>query len=72
MCLFDLDVGDVQPGDKGHAKRQVRPNLESRLSRMQTASAIVSMGREARVSMACTRVMEAEAREAEAGMRLTR
>lgn len=58
--------------DSGHDSRQVRANFVSRLSRMQTARASISMVRSALDSMAWTKGTDALASDADAGIRLTR
>lgn len=56
----------------GRRMRNLRENLASRESRMQTASAMVSSGRAARVMMVWTREMDGGVMMAPGGCRLTR
>lgn len=59
-------------GGRGNDCRQVRAKREFRESRMQTARAMVSSGRAARVRIAWTRGTEAVVKEVEEGIRLVR
>lgn len=56
----------------GQEVRYCRANRGLRESRMLTARAIISRGREARVRRACTREVEAGVRDAGAGIRFVR
>lgn len=67
VCLL-LSVGAA----RGRVMRHLRENFASRESRMQTASAIVSRGKAARVMIVWTRQMEGGAIDADGGWRLTR
>lgn len=68
-----VEAGVMAGSVRGHERRQVRANLASRLSRMQTAKATVSMGSWARESMAWTRSCDGTASgDAVDGIRLTR
>lgn len=57
---------------RGRDMRNLRENLASRESRMQTARAMVSRGRAARERIVWTRVVEGPVTEAPGGCRLTR
>jgi len=70
--LFEEEEGKVGTEVKGHESRQERAKRLSRASRTQTARAMDSRGRLARLRIAWTRGTEGVAREAAAGMRLTR
>lgn len=71
MCRLLVDGGSA-PGSKGHDSRHARANFLPKLSRMHTARATVSMGKSARLRIACTTGTEAAAKEADDGIRLTR
>lgn len=60
MCRFDV-AGDWR--DRGYTIRHLFRNLAGRASRMHTASAIVSIGRLAWLSMVCTTATEGSSNE---------
>jgi hypothetical protein len=68
MCGFCSEAGVL----RGQDCRQERAKRELSESRMQTASAMVSSGRAARVRIAWTRGTEGVVREVEEGMRFVR
>lgn len=69
MCRLFVDG---TPGSNGQESRHARANFLSKLSRMHTARATVSMGKSARLKIACTAGTEAVVSEADDGIRLTK
>jgi hypothetical protein len=73
ICGFSLKEVEGRSGVlSGQDCRHDRANREFRESRMQTARAMVSSGREVRVRIAWTRGVEGVVREVEEGIRFVR
>lgn len=70
VMVWRLEGGGVVAS--GRDMRNLRENLASSESRMQTARAMVSRGRAARERMVWTREVEGAVTEAPGGCRLTR